>query len=247
MEMRGVYKEIMPPDRLVSTESWGGDWPETINTLLLAEQGGQTLITNSIRYPSKEARDAALKTGMQDGMATSFERLAEYLASVAEGGKRVPTLAEQLALKFEAINAEAISIVEECTGEQWRRPAASEGWPVGVVAHHIAEVHQDFVGLLEALASGQARSPGDSMEGVDQSNARHAHDYAAVGKPETLDALRANGAAVARLLRGFGDAQLGRAAGVFGGRELSVAQVAEWIVIGHAAEHLASLRATLAS
>jgi uncharacterized protein YndB with AHSA1/START domain len=84
MEMRGVYKEIMPPDRLVCTESWGGDWPETLNTLLLAEQDGKTLITNSIRYPSQEARDAALKTGMQDGMATSFERLAEYLAAVGE-------------------------------------------------------------------------------------------------------------------------------------------------------------------
>jgi hypothetical protein len=160
-------------------------------------------------------------------------------------GKLVPRLAEQLATQFEAINAEVIAIVETCTGEQWRRPAAGEGWPVGVVAHHIAEVHQDFVGLLGALASGQTRSPGASIEDVDQGNARHAHDYAAVGKPEALEALRTNGAAVARLLRSFSNEQLGHVAGVFGGRELSVAQVVEWIVIGHAAEHLASLRATL--
>jgi uncharacterized protein YndB with AHSA1/START domain len=26
LEMRGAYKEIAPPERLVSTESWGGDW-----------------------------------------------------------------------------------------------------------------------------------------------------------------------------------------------------------------------------
>ena len=32
MEMSGVYKEITPPERLVSTESWGGNWPETLNT-----------------------------------------------------------------------------------------------------------------------------------------------------------------------------------------------------------------------
>src|SRR5271166_808543 len=37
MEMRGVYREVKPPERLVSTESWGGDWPETINTLTFTE------------------------------------------------------------------------------------------------------------------------------------------------------------------------------------------------------------------
>ena len=36
MEMRGVYREIAPPERLVSTESRGGKWPETLNTLLLS-------------------------------------------------------------------------------------------------------------------------------------------------------------------------------------------------------------------
>ncbi|NTU81959.1 MAG: SRPBCC family protein [Chloroflexales bacterium] len=83
MEMRGVYQEVTPPDRLVSTESWGGDWPDTLNTLLLSEEGGKTTITQRIRYPSQAARDAALKTGMQDGMATSFDRLAAYLATMA--------------------------------------------------------------------------------------------------------------------------------------------------------------------
>src|SRR5215207_160123 len=80
MEMRGVYQEIVPPERLVSSESWGGDWPETLNTLVLSEEGGKTTITQRVLYPSKEARDAALKTGMQEGMALGFDRLAEYLA-----------------------------------------------------------------------------------------------------------------------------------------------------------------------
>lgn len=82
MEMHGVYREVVPPERLVSTESWGGDWPETLNTLVLAEEDGRTTITNTILYPSKEARDAALKTGMKDGVAASFDRLAELLASI---------------------------------------------------------------------------------------------------------------------------------------------------------------------
>jgi uncharacterized protein YndB with AHSA1/START domain len=86
MEMRGVYKEIAPPERLVSTESWGGPWPETVNTLMLSEEDGTTTITIRILYPSKEARDAALQTGMKDGMAQSFDRLAEFLASIAPRG-----------------------------------------------------------------------------------------------------------------------------------------------------------------
>jgi uncharacterized protein YndB with AHSA1/START domain len=83
MEMRGMYQEIVPPERLVSTESWGGDWPETLNTLVLSEEGGKTTITQGVRYPSKEARDAALKTGMKEGVSESFDRLAEYLATIA--------------------------------------------------------------------------------------------------------------------------------------------------------------------
>jgi uncharacterized protein YndB with AHSA1/START domain len=81
MVMRGVCQEIAPPERLVSRESWGGDWPETLNTLLLSEQDGKTTITQRVLYPSREARDAALKTGMQEGMDQSFERLGEYLAA----------------------------------------------------------------------------------------------------------------------------------------------------------------------
>src|SRR5215210_4661522 len=48
MEIRGVYREIVPPERLVSTESWGGDWPETINTLILSEQDGKTTISLTV-------------------------------------------------------------------------------------------------------------------------------------------------------------------------------------------------------
>jgi uncharacterized protein YndB with AHSA1/START domain len=82
MEMHGVYQEITPPERLVATEAWGGDWPETLTTLVLSEESGKTTIRQRVLYPSKEARDAALKTGMLDGMSESFDRLAEHLASL---------------------------------------------------------------------------------------------------------------------------------------------------------------------
>jgi uncharacterized protein YndB with AHSA1/START domain len=83
MEMSGVYKEVAPPDRLVASEAWGGDWPETVNTVTLTEEDGKTTITQTILYPSKEARDAALATGMKDGMSMSFDRLAEHVRTIA--------------------------------------------------------------------------------------------------------------------------------------------------------------------
>jgi uncharacterized protein YndB with AHSA1/START domain len=82
MSMRGVYKEVKPPERLVCTENWGGDWPETINTLVLTEDGGGTTMTQTILYPSKAAREAAMKTGMKDGVEVSFDRLANHLATM---------------------------------------------------------------------------------------------------------------------------------------------------------------------
>jgi uncharacterized protein YndB with AHSA1/START domain len=84
MAMRGVYKEIAPPERVVHTESWGGDWPETLNTTVLTEEeGGKTRMTSTMVYPSKEARDAALGTGMADGATMSYDRLADYLRRIA--------------------------------------------------------------------------------------------------------------------------------------------------------------------
>lgn len=84
MEMRGQYREVDAPARLVSTESWGGDWPETLNTVVLTEENSRTTMRLEILYPSGEARDAALGTGMKEGMSLSFDRLADYLGSVRE-------------------------------------------------------------------------------------------------------------------------------------------------------------------
>ncbi|MGA3189359.1 MAG: SRPBCC family protein [Bryobacteraceae bacterium] len=83
MEMRGIYKEVAPPERIVSTESWGGDWPETTNTVTFTEEDGQTTISITILYPSQEARDAALKTGMKEGLSMSYDRLSAHLQAMA--------------------------------------------------------------------------------------------------------------------------------------------------------------------
>ena len=79
MGMSGVYQEVLPPDRLVSTESFD-DYPgESLNTVVLTEKDGKTTITVTVLYESKEIRDAVVASGIQDGAAETYDRLAEYL------------------------------------------------------------------------------------------------------------------------------------------------------------------------
>ena len=83
IELSGVYREVSPPARLVMTESWGDDWPATLNTLVLTEAAGQTTITLTVKYPSKDAREAAVKTGAKDALDQGFARLDRLLETLA--------------------------------------------------------------------------------------------------------------------------------------------------------------------
>jgi len=85
MTLSGLVREVVPPVRIVTTESWGPEWPETLNTLTLTEARDLTTITITVLYPSKEARDAALKSGMKDGMDITFATL-EALLRTLKGG-----------------------------------------------------------------------------------------------------------------------------------------------------------------
>ena len=81
MGMRGVYREIMPPERSVHMESFD-DYPgESQVTALFVEQDGKTTLTATVLYPSKEVRDIVIKSGMEHGAAESYDKLAEVLAS----------------------------------------------------------------------------------------------------------------------------------------------------------------------
>ena len=81
MGMGGVYLEIAPPERLVSTESFD-DYPgESVVTTVLVEEHGKTTMTGTLLYQSKEIRDAVIKSGMEHGAGESYDRLAELIAS----------------------------------------------------------------------------------------------------------------------------------------------------------------------
>jgi len=75
------------PERLVTTERFDEAWypGEAVGTLVLVEQRGRTTVTQTMRYESREARDAVLKSGMEKGVAASYDRLADLLAATRRG------------------------------------------------------------------------------------------------------------------------------------------------------------------
>ena len=80
MGMSGVYREIVPPERSVHTESFD-DYPgESVVTAVWVEEGDKTTLTATVLYASQEVRDAVIKSGMEHGAAESYDRLAEMLA-----------------------------------------------------------------------------------------------------------------------------------------------------------------------
>jgi uncharacterized protein YndB with AHSA1/START domain len=81
--MSGIYREIMPPNRLVYTERFNDDPnKEALITFTLEERGGKTLMRNTALYRTPEDRAAVLKMGVEEGSAESLERLSEHLKTL---------------------------------------------------------------------------------------------------------------------------------------------------------------------
>ena len=77
MGMGGVYMEIVPQQRIVSTEKFDEAWypGEALDTITLVEKDGRTTMTTTVKYESKEARDGVLKSGMSGGVGASYDTL----------------------------------------------------------------------------------------------------------------------------------------------------------------------------
>lgn len=84
MGMGGIYREISRPERIVSNELFDEDWTggETVATMILAECDGRTTLTTTVAYSSTAARDAALRSGMTEGMEMGYANLDALLKTV---------------------------------------------------------------------------------------------------------------------------------------------------------------------
>ena len=85
----GVYREIVPPKRLVHTFNYeGAPGHEAVETVTFeAAEGGKTRMTDHMLFESREERDGMLNSGMEEGAAETVDRLAELLREL-QAGKR---------------------------------------------------------------------------------------------------------------------------------------------------------------
>jgi uncharacterized protein YndB with AHSA1/START domain len=87
----GRFTEVDRPSKLVHEQYFDpGDMDfampagdPCIVSLELSEQNGVTTLACNMTYPSKEARDGAVSTGMTDGMEHSYSRLDEVFKAPA--------------------------------------------------------------------------------------------------------------------------------------------------------------------
>jgi uncharacterized protein YndB with AHSA1/START domain len=83
---QGEYREIVPNERIVSTEAYEGvpdpDANATLNTATFTEEDGRTTLTILVQAPSKEVRDAIIDSGMEAGMQDAMDLLEQVAISL---------------------------------------------------------------------------------------------------------------------------------------------------------------------
>lgn len=84
MGMGGVYREVIAPERLVSTEVFDQSWyeGEGLGTVVFKEHQGKTMLTTTLLYQSQATRDGVLKSPMEGGVRASYDRLAAIVEAV---------------------------------------------------------------------------------------------------------------------------------------------------------------------
>jgi uncharacterized protein YndB with AHSA1/START domain len=77
MGIRGVFRQVVPLERLVATEKFDDAWypGEALDTTVFEEIRGITRTTITVLYESQVARDTARRSGMEYGMAAGYDRL----------------------------------------------------------------------------------------------------------------------------------------------------------------------------
>lgn len=87
MTLRGVFTEVVPHERIVHTETMALGSGQVVGSLVerheFAEKGGTTLMRITQTYASKEARDGAIGSGMDQGMEACYKQLEAVLAPSA--------------------------------------------------------------------------------------------------------------------------------------------------------------------
>jgi hypothetical protein len=131
------------------------------------------------------------------------------------------------------------------TDTQWNT-RTKDGRTVGVVVHHVASVYPLEIQLAQTVAGGTAIA-GVTGDVVNEMNAGHARDNAAVTKDAAVNLLRQNSAAAAAAIRALSDEQLAQAAPVslYADAPLTCQFVLEDHAVRHSYHHFARIRAAV--
>jgi Mycothiol maleylpyruvate isomerase N-terminal domain len=152
---------------------------------------------------------------------------------------------EALAKQYETKVQEATGILEGLSEADWKKTTAAEKWTVGVVAHHVAGSHEGIAGIIKTVAAGQSM-PNFTLDALHEMNAKHAHEFANVGKAETVALHKKNAAAAAQVVRGLSDADLAKSGTVLSGMPpMTVEQIVTNILINHVDDHVGNIKAAV--
>jgi len=141
--------------------------------------------------------------------------------------------------------SELEAVVGALSDAEWRRETDAEGWPVGLVAFHIARGFQRQAEFIEEVQ----RRHGPhlfSWDETHQLNAAVAAAHRSPGRDEVLALARSSVGRMAAALSSMDDAALAGPAFVFEGRERDAVWVAGRLATDHARGHLESISATVA-
>lgn len=80
----GTYREIIPSERIVSTEVFEGvPEAEAVTTVTFAEHEGRTTVTILVDHQRREYRDGHIEAGMEDGLQDALILLERVVASLS--------------------------------------------------------------------------------------------------------------------------------------------------------------------
>lgn len=80
----GVYREIVPDERLVSTEVYEGmPEAEALTTATFADANGGTALRILVQHATKAHRDAHIESGMEEGLQVALDLAEEVAQSLA--------------------------------------------------------------------------------------------------------------------------------------------------------------------
>jgi uncharacterized protein YndB with AHSA1/START domain len=168
----GVYKEVQPPHRLVSTEVYE-PFPdaEALVTVTLEERDGRTELTSRVRHKTTEARDGHLNSGMEQGAGESYRRLDAVATALAEERR-----AYSLTVSRE------IQAPRQLVWDAWTKPEHTDKWgPVGYTVEQFNDPVVRVGGKWRAVLKPPGKGPTDKDRELWQGGV-----YKEVKEPERL-------------------------------------------------------------